>query len=150
MIDISLFSPRAGISYALDEQGRTVMRASYGMYGSQLGTGTVQSFSAASQALLVYTATDRNGNNVADPNELEELVNFAGVDPANPGAGVNFNRVNADLKAPKTHEFVFGFDREVMPNLGVSASVSWRRSCLRRPPSRGPCCSASSGCGCRS
>jgi hypothetical protein len=127
MIDISLFSPRLGLSYALDEQGRTIMRASYGMFGSQLGTTTVQSFSAASQALLVYTATDRNGNNVADPNELEELVNFAGVDPANPGSGVNFNSVNADLKAPKTHELVFGIDREVMPNLGVTASVSWRR-----------------------
>jgi hypothetical protein len=127
MIDVSLLSPRAGVTYALDEQGRTVARASYGMFGSQLGTGTVQSFSAASQALLVYTATDRNGNNVADPNELEELVNYAGVDPSNPGSGVNFNRVDPDLTAPKTHEFVFGLDREVMPNLGVSASVSWRR-----------------------
>ncbi len=60
------------------------MRASYGLFGSQLGTGTVQSFSAASQALLIYSATDRNGNNVADPDELETLQNFAGVDPANP------------------------------------------------------------------
>ena len=127
MIDISLLSPRAGLSYALDEQGHTLLRASYGLFGSQLGTGTVQSFSAASQALLIYSATDRNGNNVADPNELETLQNYAGVDPAHPAAGVNFNRIDPDFKAPKTHEFVVGIDREVMPNFGVSASLSWRR-----------------------
>ena len=51
MIDLSLFSPRAGVSYALDDSGRTLVRASYGLFGSQLGTGTVQSFSAASQAV---------------------------------------------------------------------------------------------------
>ena len=127
MIDLSLFSPRAGVSYALDDSGHTLVRASYGLFGSQLGTGTVQSFSAASQAVLIYSATDRNGNNVADPNELETLLNYFGVDPAHPAAGVNFNRVDPNLKAPKTHEFVAGFDRELMPQLGVSASLTWRR-----------------------
>jgi hypothetical protein len=127
MIDISLFSPRLGVSYALDDTGRTLVRASYGMFGSQLGSGTVQAFSAASSAGLVYSATDRNGNNVADPGELEDLLTFFGVDPDNPGAGVNFNAVSPDLKAPKTHEFVVGVDRQLMPDFGVSASVSWRR-----------------------
>ena len=56
------------------------------MFGSQLGSGTVQAFSAASQALLIYSATDRNGNNVADPGELDELHHLAGVDPRTPGA----------------------------------------------------------------
>ena len=127
MIDIGLFSPRVGISYALDDSARTLLRANYGLFGSQLGTGTVQSFSAASQALLIYSATDRNGNNVADPNELESLQNYSGVDPANPAAGVNFNRIASDLKAPKTHEVVVGIDRELMPQFGISASMTWRR-----------------------
>lgn len=127
MIDLSLLSPRAGLSYALDDDGRTLVRASYGLFGSQLGTATVQAFSAASQAILIYSATDRNGNNVADANELETLLNFAGVDPDNPAAGVNFNRIDPNLKAPKTHEFVVGFDRELIPDFGVSASLSWRR-----------------------
>jgi hypothetical protein len=77
--------------------------------------------------VLIYSATDRNGNNVADANELDTLLNYFGVDPANPGAGVNFNRVDPNLKSPKTHEFVAGFDRELMPQFGVSASFTWRR-----------------------
>jgi hypothetical protein len=127
MIDLYLLSPRVGVTYALDEANRTLLRASYGLFGSQGGSGTVQAFSAASQAILIYSATDRNGNNVADPGELDSLLTFVGVDPTNPGSGVNFNRVSSDLKSPKTHEVVFGVDRELMPQLGVSASVTWRR-----------------------
>jgi hypothetical protein len=127
MIDLSLLSPRVGVSYALDASGRTIARASYGMFGSQLGSGTVQAFSAASQALLVYNAIDRNGNNIADPGELDTLLTYSGVDPANPAAGVNFNRVDPDVKSPRTHEFVVGLDRELMPQFGVSASMTWRR-----------------------
>jgi len=127
MIDLSLLSPRVGATFALDGNSRTLLRASYGLFGSQLGTGTVQSFSAASQAVLIYSATDRNGNNVADPDELDTLLTFAGVDPAHPAAGVNFNRVDPDLKSPKTHEAVVGFDRELFPQFGLSASLSWRR-----------------------
>ena len=45
LIEFSLLSPRVGISYALDESARTLLRASYGLFGGQLGSGTVQSFS---------------------------------------------------------------------------------------------------------
>lgn len=127
MIVQTLLSPRVGLTYALDESGRTVARASYGIFGSQLGSGTVQNFSAASQAILIYSATDRNRNNVADPGELDALLTYAGVDPDNPGSGVNFNRVDPDVKAPKTHELVVGLDRQIASQFGVSASFTWRR-----------------------
>lgn len=127
MIDISLLSPRVGVSYALDDAGRTLLRASYGLFGSQLGSGTVQGFSAASLAILIYDATDMNGNNIADPGELTGLIGWTGVNPEDPGSGVNFNRVDPDLTSPKTHELVFGVDREVMNNFAVSAAVTWRR-----------------------
>jgi hypothetical protein len=127
MIEFSLLSPRVGISYALDESARTLLRASYGLFGSQLGSGTVQGFSAASLAILIYSATDLNGNNVADPGELNDLLGWTGVDPDDPGSGVNFNRVDPDLTSPKTHEVVLGLDREVATNLGISAAFTWRR-----------------------
>jgi hypothetical protein len=127
LIDLSLLSPRAGISYALDDQGRTLLRASYGMFGSQLGSGTVQGFSAASLAILIYDSTDRNGNNIADPGELGELLGWSGVDPDDPASGVNFNRVHPDLTSPKTHEIVLGIDRELMPNFSIAGAFTWRR-----------------------
>ena len=127
LIEMSLLAPRIGATYALDESGKTLVRASYGLFGSQLGSGTVQGFSAASLAILIYSATDRNGNNVADPGELDSLLTWSGVDPDNPASGVNFNRVDPGLKSPKTHELMVGLERELMPNLGVSAALTWRR-----------------------
>jgi hypothetical protein len=127
VIATSLFSPRVGFSYQLDDRGRTVARASYGLFGTQIGSGTVQAFSAASQAILIYSATDRNGNNVVDPGELNQLLTFAGVDPENPGAGTNFNRVDPNFKAPRTHEVVLGIDHELIPQLAIGGSFSWRR-----------------------
>jgi hypothetical protein len=127
LIEFSLLSPRLGVSYALDEAGRTLLRASYGLFGSQLGSGTVQGFSAASLAILIYDATDLNGNNVTDPGELGDLLGWTGVDPDNPGSGVNFNRVDPDLTSPKTHEIVLGVDHEIRTNLAVSAAFTWRR-----------------------
>lgn len=127
LIDLSLLSPRVGVSYALDDTGRTLIRGSYGMFGGQLGSGTVQGFSAASLAILIYSATDRNGNNIADPGELGSLLGWTGVDPDDPGSGVNFNRVDPDLTSSKTHEIVLGLDREIMPNFALSGSFTWRR-----------------------
>jgi hypothetical protein len=127
MIDLSLFSPRVGATYAFDDAGRTLARASYGLFGSQLGSGTVQGFSAASLAILIYSATDLNGNNITDPGELGNLLAWSGVNPDDPGSGVNFNRVDPDLKSPKTHEVVLGLDHEIMPNFGISAAFTWRR-----------------------
>ena len=123
MIDLKLLSPRVGVTYALDDANRTLLRASYGLFGSQLGSGTVQSFSAASQALLVYSATDRNGNNVADPGRAgRRCKTFAGVDPA-------FARIGGQLQPrqprsgprPRPTRSSVGIDREIMPQLGVSA-----------------------------
>ena len=127
LIEFNLLSPRIGVSYALDESSKTLLRASYGMFGGQLGSGTVQNFSAASLAILTYSATDRNGNNIADPGELDALIGWTGVDPDDPGSGVNFNRVDPDIKPPKTHELVIGVDREVMNNFAVTAAFTWRR-----------------------
>ena len=127
LIDLSLLSPRVGASYALDDQGKTLIRGSYGMFGSQLGSGTVQGFSAASLAILVYSATDRNGNGTAEASELGALIGWTGVDPDRPASGVNFNRVDPDLKSPRTHEIVVGIDRELMRNFAVSGSMTWRR-----------------------
>ena len=68
-----------------------------------------------------------NGNNVADPGELGDLLTYVGVDPDKPAAGFNFNRVDPNFKAPRTHEFVIGLDHELMPQFAVGGSFTWRR-----------------------
>jgi hypothetical protein len=126
-IHVKLLTPRVGITYALDEARKTQLRASYGMFGTQLGSGLVQGFSASGQAIVEYFATDTNGNHIADRNELTDLGGFQNVDPDHPDRGVNFNRIDPNLKSPKTHELIVGIDREVTPSLTVSAAFTYRR-----------------------
>jgi hypothetical protein len=127
MIDVSLLSPRAGLSYALDQDGHTVLRCQYGLFGSQLGSrhsAVVLGGVAGGSDLLGHRSQRQQRRRSQRARNAVELRRRR---PAHPASGVNFNSIDSDFKPPKTHEFVVGIDREVMPNLGVSASVSWRR-----------------------
>ena len=122
-------SPRVGITYALDDTRKTIARASYAMFASQL-PGNAGGFLSPIQPYtdVYYNAVDRNGNHLADPNEIDFAAGVQGsneVDLAHPGTKVNNNRVG-DISAPRTQEFMAGIDREVMANFGVSATFTYR------------------------
>jgi hypothetical protein len=120
-------TPRIGLTYAMNESRRTIARASYAMFASQLNA--VLAASTVSQipyySYVYYSAVDLNGNNVADPNELLEFQGVAGFNPDDPLNG-NPDRIG-DYKTPLTHEVIFGIDHELFRNFGVSGSVTWRR-----------------------
>jgi hypothetical protein len=118
-------SPRVGLTYALDESRKTLVRGSYASFASQLNVTYAGEISASSYAYAYYLAVDANRNLSTEPDELLRQISVIGVDPEDPLKVVN--QINADLKAPRTHEVVLGLDRELMPNLGVTAAFTWRR-----------------------
>jgi hypothetical protein len=122
-------TPRVGITYALDDSRKTVARASYAMFASGLG-GTAAAFVSPIQpyTYVYYNAVDRNGNKVADPNEIDFAAGVQGsnnVDLAHPGVVSTSNKIG-DITAPLTQEAMFGVDREVVANFGVSATFTYR------------------------
>jgi len=122
-------TPRVGVTYALDDSRKTVARASYAMFASQL-PGSQAGFVSPIQpyTYVYYYAIDRNGNGVADLNEIDFAAGVAGsneVDLAHPGVRVTNNKV-ADISPPRTNELMAGIDRELMPNFGVSATFTYR------------------------
>ncbi|HEX2442740.1 MAG TPA: TonB-dependent receptor, partial [Vicinamibacterales bacterium] len=128
--DFTTVSPRFGVTYALDESRKTLARASYSSFASQLSAAQATFVSAIQYSYIYYYAVDQNGNNVADRSEvLFDLGNagYVGFDPADPTAVSSVNRVDPDVKSPRTHELMFGVDRELMPNFGVSGTFTWRR-----------------------
>ena len=72
-----------------------------------------------------------NGDGVTQRDELllDNGIVFAdGFDPANPTSTESVNQVASDLSSPRTHELIFGLDRELpIPNSALTASVTWRR-----------------------
>jgi hypothetical protein len=119
-------TPRLGVTYALNDSRRTIVRASYGMFASQLSSARGSNVSQIPYySYVYYAATDLNGNNAADPNELGALLGTAGFDPDNPLGG-NPDRIG-NYKTPKTHEILAGLEHELMPNFGVSGNFTWRK-----------------------
>jgi hypothetical protein len=118
-------SPRAGLAYALGAERKTVARASYSSYASQLLAPVAGNISSASFAYAYYLAFDRNRNFNIESNELGRLLFTKNVNPADPSKAVN--RIADDYSAPRTHELVLGMDRELFSSFAVSAAYTWRR-----------------------
>jgi hypothetical protein len=130
-----MWQPRAGLTYALNQSRKTQLRATYALFTNQIGAQDASFLSVAQYRGYYLDALDKNGDHIAQSSEIIQnsyplhVANgdYWGYDPTNPGAiGVSYNKVG-NYGNPKTHEFVVGFDHELMPNFGVSASYTYRR-----------------------
>ena len=123
-------TPRVGATYALDAAHKTIARASYAMFASQLPGTQANFISPIQYAYAYYNAIDRNGDHIAQLSEIlfnEGLQGYSGFDPTDPLRLTSVNKVDPNVKAPRTHEALVGVDRELMPNLAFSATFTWRR-----------------------
>jgi len=125
-------SPRLGATFALDKARKTLARASFARYATQLDTGTVGYANPNGGAgWAEYPWVDRNGDHLAQPGEVTilpaPLATGGGFNPAAPTAVVSANRIDPNLKAPATNEGIFGLDRELLPNLAVSVTYTYRK-----------------------
>jgi hypothetical protein len=132
--------PRIGMTYALDSSRRTLARASYSIFASQM-SATVASFKSTTgyRGVYIYNVNDDNGNGIADPAEIQAALapgvdaliasgdlDFSGFDINNPGNPVVSAQVGK-YKTPLTHEVQVGLDRELMANFAVSGTFTYRR-----------------------
>lgn len=126
------FSPRAGLTYALDETRKTVARASYSRFAGQLDSASVGYMNPSSSAgTAVYRWADANGDHLAQADEVltSQFVAAAnGFNPANPTAVTSANQINPDLRAPVTQSFVAGLERELKANLSVQVNYTYART----------------------
>jgi hypothetical protein len=133
--------PRIGMTYALDSSHKTLARASYAMFASQM-SATVANFESVVGArdVYLYNTVDTNGNHIADPAEIQAALapgitallasgdlNFSGFDINNPGNVGTPSATVGSYKTPLTHEVQVGIDRELMPNFSVSGTYTFRR-----------------------
>jgi hypothetical protein len=125
-------SPRAGLTYAIDEARRTIARVSYARYAGQLNTGLVGTRNPSSTAgSATYRWNDLNGDHFAQANEvlLDQFITAAGgFNPASPTAVTSANQINPDIKPPVTSSVVAGLERELLPNLALQLNYSYTRT----------------------
>jgi hypothetical protein len=121
--------PRIGATYALGQDKKTLLRASYSQYADQLGANAIAFTNAGALAGLYYYWNDANGDHVITRNELDlnTLIASYGVDPANPGSAISANTVDPNLKAGKTQEIIGGVEREMLPGFVVGLAYTYRK-----------------------
>ena len=119
-------SPRLGVTRRVGD--RTLVRASYARYSSQVLSLITSFENPASSALIQYRFADTNGDSRAQALELlGPTGNSQGVNALDPAAPFSPNRVDPDIGSQTPHVFVGGVEREVMPgfSLAVNAGASY-------------------------
>ena len=131
-------TPRIGVNYSLDESRKTLLRASYGMFASQLNATAGGFMSTVNyRGVYFYDVIDTNGNRFVDAAEIagrtcsEALAaagacNWYNFDIDNPSNVASPIHSVGDYSTPLTHEVQLGVDRELMANFGISGTFTWR------------------------
>jgi len=130
------WSPRVGLTYAVGDQGKTLVKASYARFVNQLGGGTPTFNSAAAGAnYMYYYWDDNNHNNRVDKGEVDFGAGLYGVyspngtlDPNDPNATTSRNRIDYGMKSPKTDEFILGVEHELMPAFVLGLQGTYRKA----------------------
>ena len=122
-------SPRASLSYALDEGRKTVLRASFARYAGQLSS-TDPSFDNPNTGYgyLAYLWTDTNNDGLATASELDLASGVQYSGPGDPRNPVSSNTIDPKYKANHDNEWIVGLDRELAANLAVSVAYTHRKA----------------------
>ena len=122
-------SPRASLSYALDEGRKTVLRASFARYAGQLSS-TDPSFDNPNTGYgyLAYLWTDTNNDGLATASELDLASGVQYSGPGDPRNPVSSNTIDPNYKANHDNEWIVGLDRELAANLAVSVAYTHRKA----------------------
>jgi len=122
LITWNTVAPRAGLTYDLTGNGKTVLKANYATYWWNPGTTSIDSLvnPNAPDWYRRYNWTDSNGDKVWQPGEQ-------GAAPTSSFGGIGSTQLDPNLKDTRTREFATFLERELFPNFGVHAGFVYRR-----------------------
>lgn len=115
------FAPRAGIAYALDKSGKTVVRAGFGMY-HQRYPGMLISSLFSNNAVFQKSLTLTSSQYAAGPIFPNSLASSAA---AKAGSTVEF--ADPNLRTPYTEQGTLAIERQVGKDAGLTVSYLWNR-----------------------
>jgi Carboxypeptidase regulatory-like domain len=133
-------TPRLGLTYALGEERKTLLRASYSRFADQLGIGATYQLNTITLNSYAYFLTNPasdlrptlTSGDVLDLNgdgriTVADSIGFSGnVDPRNLGP-LQSNSVDPNLDAPITDELLFSVEHALRPEFVVGLNLTYRQ-----------------------
>jgi hypothetical protein len=142
--DWQTISPRIGVTYAVGEERKTLLRASFSRFAQALGVGEFARVSPIYGAYAYFVFFDGNDNNMWDNAEVDGEPIFLfpwGFDPEDPASLESPNVNDPSLDPDITDEVILGVEHAFRPELVVGLNLTWRhisqvqedRDFLRQP-----------------
>ncbi len=123
--------PRVGVTYALGEDRKTLLRGTFSQYAEQLGQLPLASrVNPLGYSYAYFYFTDANGNLVLDDNELGSLQ-FGytyNIDPDNPSALLTPNVNDPNLDPYRINEVTFGVEHGFSQNFAGGVTLTYRNT----------------------
>jgi hypothetical protein len=113
------FAPRAGFIYDFTGEGRTVLKANYGLFWHNPGVSLGETANAnIAEKFVTYNWNDANGNRRYDAGET--------VGPPTAQQVSGTISLNPDIKQPFTHEAGVSFEQQLTDTIGVRAGFVYK------------------------
>ena len=129
--DWKTLSPRVGLSYALDESRRTIVRASYSRYYQQLRVRRRHAREPDERRLhrVRLERRQRRPVRAAGRGRLQRLRYSSASTWPNPGSvsADTVNKIDRDRKPRSDDEFIVGLDRELGASFAAGVAFTYRK-----------------------
>ncbi len=126
----SSLSPRLGLTYALGEERKTLLRGSFSQFPATLGIGTIERVNPVSGQWAWIVFLDSPGGYPAfyDEGEQYAVGGGFGFDPSDPNALSTTNKNDPDMDPALTRELIIGVEHSFLPELVAGVKLTWRSS----------------------
>jgi len=117
-------TPRVGVTWAIGEERKTLLRAGFSRFAEQLGQGsTLFDAPGPLPQYAYYYYDDVNGDRFVTPDELRGFLFTNGYDPL---AQDTPNAVDPNFEATLTDELILGIEHALLPEFVIGATLTQR------------------------
>jgi outer membrane receptor protein involved in Fe transport len=116
--------PRAGLSYSIGKDRKTLLRAGYGIFYARYQTGLIENLFLSNgvyQKSITYSTAAQIAQGPVYPNNLAS-TNFSP-----PAGSLNLLFADKNLRNPYTQQANIGIEREITSTIQASVSYVWSR-----------------------
>jgi hypothetical protein len=127
------FAPRIGFTYDLLGDGKTLVKANYGLYFGQVGNGLISGqINPVSRVSARYAWTDDNHDKFVQASEIVGPVTAVlaaptgNWNPANPTFVGTQNTIDPNLKNDRVNEVIVGLEHQIGNRFAASVNYIYR------------------------